>query len=327
MNEHALSLHGSSYVVDAHCDTALRLAQGVSLTPEADGEAGGHVDLPRLRKGGVDLQVFALWVDHDRHTLNAPERALTLLDAVWREIDNHPDELRPILTAADLDAAHAEGKIGVMLSIEDGAALGGSTAALRMFYRLGVRALGLTWNGRNELAEGVGSQQSGGGLTQFGRDVIGEMDRLGMVVDVSHLTERGFWDVTETTTRPFIASHSNARALCDHPRNLTDKQIMALAERGGVMGMNFFSVFVQEDGDASIADVVRHIDHIAALVGPEHIGIGSDYDGISRTPVGLEDVATLPRITEALLAEGYDEDAIRGILGGNFKRVFEEVLL
>lgn len=326
MDEHALSLHESSYVVDAHCDTALRLAKGVSLTPGADGEEDGHVDLPRLRKGGVDLQVFALWVDHDRHTLNAPQRALTLLDAVWREIDNHPDALRPILDAADLDAARAEGKIGVMLSIEDGAALGGSTAALRMFYRLGVRARGLTWNGRNELAEGVGPQQSGGGLTQFGRDVIGEMDRLGMVVDVSHLTERGFWDVTETTTRPFIASHSNARALCDHPRNLTDEQIKALAERGGVMGMNFFAVFIQEDGGASIADVVRHIDHIAALVGPEHIGIGSDYDGISRTPAGLEDVATLPRLTEALLAEGYDEAVIRGILGGNFKRVFEEVL-
>lgn len=320
-----MALHRSSFVVDAHCDTALTLAAGGTLAP-LPGEEQGHVDIPRLRKGGVKLQVFALWVNHDKHRLDATQRALTLLDAVWREVERHRDDLHPVLRAEDMAEAEAAGKIGVLLSIEDGAALGGSLAALRMFYRLGVRALGLTWNGRNELAEGVGDEQSGGGLTGFGRRVVGEMERLGMVVDVSHITERGFWDVAELTTKPFIASHSNARALCDHPRNLTDDQIKVLAERGGVMGMNFYPVFLRSSGTALLRDVVDHVDYIADLVGTKCIGIGSDYDGISSTPEGLEDVAALPRLTEALLGRGYADEVVADILGGNFRRVFEQIL-
>lgn len=324
MNETSLSLHERSFVVDAHCDTVLRLADGASLLPE--GEPQGHLDLPRLRRGGVDVQVFALWVDHDRHTNDAPQRCLTLLDAVWREIEKHSDDVYAVLSAADFDRARAEDKVGILLSIEDGAALGGSLAALRMFYRLGVRAVGLTWNGRNELAEGVGARESGGGLTAFGRAVVGEMERLGMVVDVSHITERGFWDVVDVSQRPFIASHSNAQAVCDHPRNLTDEQIRALAERGGVMGMNFCPPFVREGGDARIDDIVRHIDYIVDLVGPQHVGIGSDYDGISTTPVGLEDAARLPALTELLLSKGYADDVVADIIGGNFRRVLADVI-
>src|SRR5690625_2841064 len=186
MKERARALHARSFVLDAHCDTVLRLADGESLLPEP-GKQSGHVDMPRLREGGVDTQVFALWIDHDRYPLNAPQRTLALLDAMWRELELHKTVFHPVLEAGDFDKARQEGKIGALLSIEDGAALGGSLAALRMFYRLGVRALGLTWNGRNELAEGVGSMESGGGLTRFGRDVVAEMERLGMVVDVSHV--------------------------------------------------------------------------------------------------------------------------------------------
>lgn len=325
MEEKAQALHARSFVLDAHCDTVLRLAAGESLLPD-EGEQKGHVDIPRLREGGVNAQVFALWVDHDRHPLNAPQRTLTLLDAMWQELERHDDVFHPVLEASDFDKARAGGKIGVLLSIEDGAALGGSLAALRMFYRLGVRALGLTWNGRNELAEGIGSRESGGGLTRFGRDVVREMERLGMVVDVSHLTERGFWDVVDVTTRPFIASHSNAHRVCEHPRNLTDEQIRALADKGGVMGMNFCAPFVRADGAPTLDDMVAHIDHISDLVGPQHVGIGSDYDGIRTTPTGLEDVSTLPRLTEALLSKGYEEGVIEGILGRNFKELFEGIL-
>lgn len=325
MNESPLPLHERCFVMDAHCDTALRLADGASLQPVGAVPAG-HVDLPRLRQGGVDVQVFALWIDHDRHVYDAPQRCLTLLDAVWREMELHGDDLYPVLTAADFSRAQAEGKVGVLLSIEDAAALGGSLAILRMFYRLGVRAVGLTWNGRNEVAEGIGAQQSGGGLTTFGRAVIAEMERLGMIVDVSHITERGFWDVVDASTRPFIASHSNARTLCDHPRNLTDEQMQALAERGGVMGMNFCPPFLREGGNASIEDVVRHIEYIVDVIGPEHVGVGSDYDGISTTPVGLEDVARLPALTDALLQRGYDEGTVAAIVGGNFRRVFSDVM-
>ncbi|HEY8496697.1 MAG TPA: dipeptidase [Limnochordales bacterium] len=317
------SFHQQCFVVDAHCDTVLRLVNGGSLD---DPEPAGHVDLPRLVAGGVDLQIFALWVDARQRRGGFTVRCLELLEAVEREVAAHPDRLQLILTRRDLEAARAAGKIGVLLSIEGGEALEGSLAALRAFYRLGVRALGLTWNGRNELADGCGDADSGGGLTAFGRRVVQEMNRLGMVVDVSHLSERGFWDVLEISQHPIIASHSNARAVCDHRRNLYDAQIRALAERGGVMGMNFCPEFLRSDGPATLDDVVRHIDHIVNLVGPDHVGLGSDFDGIDSTPIGLEDVSRLPALTEALLARGYDEASVAKILGGNFLRVFQSVL-
>lgn len=319
-------LHRESFVVDAHCDTALRLAAGDSLTP-GGGAAPGHVDLPRLRAGGVDLQVFALWVDADSRKHGRLRRCLELLDAVVAETERLRDDFRLVLSARDIDDAAQAGQIGVLLSIEDGAALEGSLAALRAAYKLGVRALGLTWNGRNELGEGVGAAVGKGrGLTAFGRDVVREMNRLGMVVDVSHLSEAGFWDVMDVSTATVIASHSNARAICDHPRNLTDSQIKALAERGGVIGINFFPPFLRRDARASVEDIVRHIDYIVDLVGPEHVGFGSDYDGISTTPAGAEHVSRLPAVTEALLRRGYEDDDVRRILGNNFLRVFRQIL-
>ncbi|HEY8418722.1 MAG TPA: dipeptidase [Limnochordales bacterium] len=319
----ARSFHEQCFVVDAHCDTALRLVQGASL---AGTSAEGHVDLARLVAGGVDLQVFALWVDPRQRRSGFTVRCLEMLEAVRRAVAAHPDRLQLIETRRDLDEVHRSGKIGVLLSIEGGEALEGSLSALRAFQCLGVRALGLTWNLRNDLGDGVGQADSRGGLTAFGRQVVQEMNRLGMIVDVSHLSEPGFWDVLEVSRHPVIASHSNARAICDHPRNLTDAQIRALAARGGVMGMNFCPEFVRSDGPATLEDVVRHIDHIVALVGPDHVGLGSDFDGIDGTPVGLEDVSRLPAVTEALLARGYDEDSVRKILGGNFLRVFQQVL-
>lgn len=323
--EDAQRIHNESFVIDAHCDTALRLVDGETLTP-SDDSRNGHVDLPRLRAGGVNVQIFALWVDADNNT-GLLRRCLDMLDAVTSEAARLSDDLHLIISADDIETVEKTGKIGVMLSIEDGAALERSLSALRAMYKLGVRAMGLTWNGRNELGEGVGAAVGRGrGLTPFGRDVVREMNRLGMVVDVSHLSEAGFWDVLDVSTEPIIASHSNARALCDHPRNLTDEQIKALAERGGVMGINFFVPFLRRDGQASIDDIVRHIDHIVGLVGPAHVGFGSDFDGISRTPTGAEDVGRLPAITEALLRRGYREDDVRGILGNNFLRVIRQIL-
>lgn len=324
--EKAQRIHEESFVVDAHCDTALRLVAGETLTPP-EGAASGHVDLPGLRAGGVNLQIFALWVNADREKTRLLRRCLDMLDAVTAEVTRLSDDLHLIVSDQDIDTVQRTGKIGVMLSIEDGAALEGSLAALRAAYKLGVRALGLTWNGRNELGEGVGAAVGKGrGLTAFGRDVVREMNRLGMVVDVSHLSEAGFWDVMDVSTATVIASHSNARAICDHPRNLTDSQIKALAERGGVIGINFFPPFLRRDARASVEDIVRHIDYIVDLVGPEHVGFGSDYDGISTTPAGAEHVSRLPAVTEALLRRGYEDDDVRRILGNNFLRVFRQIL-
>lgn len=316
-------VHENLFVMDAHCDTALLLAEGATLQPR--GKTKGHVDLPRLRQGGVNVQIFALWVHHERYRFTAVQRCLTLLDAVWRELENNP-QLYPVLAPADFQRSQAEDKVGILLSIEDGAALGGSLAVLRMFYRLGVRALGLTWNGRNELADGVGVSSRPGGLTSFGREVVAEMERLGMVIDVSHLAEPGFWDVFDLASKPFIASHSNARAICDHPRNLTDAQIKAVAEKGGVIGINFFSSFLTTRNDASIDDVVGHIEYMFDLVGPDYVGIGSDFDGISKTPSGLQDVSCLPTLSEALLKRGHTMETVAKVMGENFRRVFAEVM-
>ncbi|MDI3270535.1 MAG: dipeptidase [Bacillota bacterium] len=318
------SLHEESFVVDAHCDTVLDWTDGRRhLTPRT-GE--GHIDLPRLREGGVNLQIFALFVAPEYHHERSLPRLLQMLDAFYREIEAHRDEMVLCLTTEDMRRAKREGKVGALLSIEGAEPMGRDLARLRIFHRLGGRAMGLVWNGRNDLADGVGEEGTGGGLTRLGVETVREMERLGMMVDVSHLSEKGFWDVVSIATKPFIASHSNARALCDHPRNLKDEQIKALAERGGVMGLNFYAGFLTQGGEATLDDVLDHAEHILQLVGPDHLGLGSDFDGISRAPKGLEDASFFPRFTEGLLARGYGEDVVKKVLGGNFLRVFGEVI-
>jgi membrane dipeptidase len=317
-------LHAESLVADAHCDTVLRVIRSdFSLGAE---HSDGHIDLPRLRRGGVNLQFFALYIEPQFKPDRSTKRVLQLLDAFYREQAANTDLLSVALSAQDIRTARNEGKIAALLSIEGGEALEGDLGVLRMLYRLGVRAIGLTWNERNQIADGVGEKSSGGGLTDFGRQVVAEMNRLGMIVDVSHLSERSYWDCIEASAHPIIASHSNAKALCGHVRNLNDDQIKALAKKGGVMGINFSSEFLVSEGQAQISDVVRHIAHICALVGPDHVGLGADYDGITVPPLGLLDVSHFPALTQALVEHGFDEADIRGFLGGNFMRVIEQII-
>lgn len=317
-------LHFGSLVVDAHCDTVLRVIDGGFRLREEN--SAGHVDLPRLRKGGVGLQFFALYVGPQFKPDRSTRRVLGLLDAFYGELDACQDQLHLVLEAKDVEKARAQGKVGALLSIEGGEALEGDMAVLRMLHRLGVRAIGLTWNQRNEIGDGVGEPRAGGGLTEFGIGVIKEMNRLGMIIDVSHLTERGLRDCLEYSKHPLIASHSNARAVCDHVRNLSDEAIRGLAAGGGVMGINMASDFLVTQGQASLDDVVAHIDHITELVGTDHVGIGADFDGITLPPRELPDVSCLPRLTEALTRRGYGDDDIRKVLGGNFMRVVATVL-
>lgn len=314
----ARALHDRHPVLDAHADTVLALEAGRALDVWGD---AGHADLPRLLAGGVRYQVFALFIEPDYK----PERALARVLHLWDTLRRALDGRVQLCTGPQDLAAEAipPGRLGAILSIEGGEVVGTDLAILRVLHHLGVRAMGLTWNERNAIADGAGESDAGGGLTRFGRSLVAEMNRLGMIVDVSHLCRRAFWDVLAVSRRPVVASHSNARALCDHVRNLDDEQIRALASGGGVLGMNFFADFLDADpGRADIARVCDHIDHICGLVGPEHVGLGSDFDGISRAPVGLEDVSRLPALTEALLRRGYSEQDLGGILGGNFLRVF-----
>jgi membrane dipeptidase len=334
--ELALKLHKEATVIDFHCDTLKEVVDWprvrAPLSPRRKmGERGsaGHLDLPRLMEGGVDCQVFAVFTAREPRPQNA---ALWLLDAFYKGLEENSDKMMLALNHEDIKRAERDGKVAGLLSIEGGEPLLGNLASLRMFYRLGVRAMGLTWSLRNELGNGSGEKRPTGGLSDFGISVVEEMNRLGMLVDVSHLNDEGFWDVVEVNKGPFIASHSNCRALCGVSRNLTDDMIMTLAERGGVMGMNFLPFFLVPRDEihagrrATVEDIVDHIDRIMDLVGPDHIGLGSDYDGIPYPPDGLEDCSKMPNITIELVKREYAEEDIKKILGGNFLRVIRQVL-
>lgn len=322
--ERVQELHRNSIVIDTHCDTLLGVVgKRYSLAEE---RSTGHIDLPRLKRGGVSCQFFAVYIEPPFKPDRSLKRALQMIDSLYEDLPKANGEMEIAYSAADIERIVAQDKVAAVIAIEGGEAMEGDLGVLRMLYRLGVRAVGLTWNQRNQIADGVGEIRSKGGLTNFGVAVIQEMNRLGMIVDVSHITKPGFWDVIETTRDPIIASHSNAEVICNHARNLDDDQIKALAKNGGVMGMNFCPPFVKADGQATVMDMLDHIDHIVTLVGPDHVGLGSDFDGIGSTPIGLENATQMINITRGLVSRGYDDDSIKKILGGNHLRVIRQVL-
>lgn len=328
-------IHFDSIVVDTHCDT-LKCMLPVFTRPRDSmwGDRSnvgmgarsslGHIDVPRLREGGVTCQVFAVSGERSRTPSHSLRTALEMIDRFYGECEANREAIVPVTTHDEIVQAKRAGKVAAMLSIEGADVLEGSVEVLRVFHRLGVRMVGLVHSIRNELADGVADRRTRGGLSELGVQAVGELNRLGMIVDVSHLNDEGFWDVLELSRDPVIASHSNARAVCDHPRNMTDDMIRALAEKGGVMGMNFAPGFVHPKR-ATLAGVVDHMDHIVGLVGPGHVGLGSDFDGIPSTPVGLEDVTRMPGLTEELVRRGYDEEDVRKILGGNHLRLIKAV--
>lgn len=314
-------LHTSSVVVDAHCDVLTVLAQEkCSLKVKRE---SGHVDLPRLRKGGVKVQFFAAFIS-PQYRGNYLRRAMELFDRFYCELDECSEEIMLVRDFNDLEKALNLNKLAAILTIEGGEALEGRIEVLRMLNRLGVRCLTLTWNGRNELGDGVAEAWTYGGLTKFGVEVVKEMNRLNMLIDVSHLSEAGFWNVLEISTQPVIASHSNSGTVCPHPRNLTDKQIKALATSGGVMGLCFYPDFIHQQSP-SLEKLLDHFDHIVSIAGTDCIGLGSDFDGYSGRLEGLGDAGDLPALTEGLLRRGYREEDIRKFLGGNFLSLFKKV--
>ncbi len=311
-----LEVHTAAVVVDLHCDVLLDLQAGHRTL--ARRSSRGHVDLPRLREGGVDVQVFAAFVA-DR--ASGPARARALIDTFHAAMRANAAQITHVTTLAEIERAQRSAKIAAVLSIENGDALGGDLRALDAMYRRGVRMLGLTWNHSNALGDGAHARQHGG-LTQLGRAVIRRMDELGMVVDVSHLSEAAFWDAARVARAPFIASHSNAAAIYRHPRNLTNEQLRAVAKRGGVVGVNFYPGFL---GAGTLNRVLDHIDHMVKVMGVDHVALGSDYDGVPQTTAGLQDVSKLPNLTAGLQRRGYTTEHSHKILGGNALRVFRQV--
>ena len=309
------------FIVDAHCDTALSVYENNSDLYEND----HHLDIRRLLETGSRVQFFAAFADPRTYMNNTLARVLSLLDVVYDAQQKYRDKIQVCLSASDIENAVSEKKVAAILSIEGGECLNGELSVLRQLYRLGVRSMLLAWNYRNLLADGA-EEVHGAGLSDFGRQVVTEMNRLGMLVDVSHLCEASFNDVLALTTVPVIASHSNSKAICDNERNLTDAQLLKIKNNGGVAGLNFYPYFLNNTENADIDDVVRHIEHICSVTGEDHIGIGADYDGIECTPAGLEGTQCIPSLFERLLQLNYSSNFIEKLSGRNFMRVIGQVL-
>lgn len=320
-----MALHRDSIIFDGHCDTLLAVLEGKRKLGERSSE--GHVDLPRLRESGVTAQVFAIFIQDGYLPARAARQTLRVLDTLYRELRDNADSLMLALRAEDVDKAKGEGKVAAVVGLEGAESVEGDLSLLRMFHRLGVRLLTVAWSRRNQAADGVYEARTGGGLTNFGLQLVEECNKLGVLVDISHLSPAGVRDVLQVSSAPVIASHSNAHALCPHWRNLTDEQLLAVAEKGGVVGVTFVPVFITEEGEAAgLEKLLDHIDHIVNVTGTDHVGLGSDFDGFGPPPpVGLEDVTCLPAITAGLVERGYSEGNVRKILGGNLLRVFRQV--
>lgn len=334
-------LHSDAVVVDAHHDILLLAAR--------HREAGlGSAFKARwtreLREGGVDVQVLPVFMEDEYAEEAALRRALQLVEVAHREVEENSDDLALCLDASDIDAAVRDGKIALLLSFEGCEPIGRNIELLATFHRLGLRLVALTWNRRTMLADGSDHDDSGAGLTSDGVAAIRELDRLGIVVDLTHLSHAGVAQVLELATKPVIASHSNARALCETQRNLSDDELRAIAATGGVIGVNFFPGFIHPT-DRSPERLVDHVEHIAGVAGIDHVGLGPDFvkdyfdevpphrpilsgavDDVTVELNGLAYVTELPSLTPRLVARGFSETDVRKILGGNFLRVFEEVL-
>jgi membrane dipeptidase len=347
--ERARRLHAEAFVFAGHTDFIAGVSEGRSR-----GEKGvaGRRQLPLLRAGGVkavcehvagDTPYFSTFAFRNIRPLQPTKFALQALDYWYSELEETPD-WQLVLEAGDFRRAEQAGKVAVVFGFEGAMPVDDDLGLLRMFHRLGIRSIGLTWNGRNLLGDGV-SVGAGGGLTTFGKAAIGELNRLGIVIDVSHMSDEGTRDAIETSAMPIIASHSNARALCAHPRNLTDDLARALAERGGVIGVHMLNMFISGSNTATLDQFLDHIDHFVRLVGPEHVGLGPDcmeqwpvdvyktlWTGTEAQslqfhyPPEFDSLAKCLNVTRGLVARGYDDKAARAILGDNLLRVFEQVL-
>ena len=372
----ARQIHDSAIVIDTHADTPQRFLDENYEIGSTDPKDPGHISLDKAKAGNLGAEFFSIWVEPETNQGHFARHTLDLIDSVYEQATRHPDRMMMAFSVADIERAHREHKLAALLGIEGGHSIENDIHLLRDFYRLGVRYMTLSWSNTNEWADSSGDinnpkVEHHNGLTESGKQIVLEMNRLGMLVDISHVADKTFWDTIAVTKAPVIASHSSARALTNHPRNMTDDMLRAITKNGGVVQVNFYNAFIDEtyrkaaeaqakDRDAAIkafvdqrkaagqtltyvdedrigrewaakiprpplSSLIDHIDHIAKVAGIDHVGLGSDFDGVSgATPQGIDSAADLPKITQALLDRGYSADDIRKILGGNLLRVFRE---
>lgn len=374
----ALAIHQSALIVDTHADTPQRfLDENFDLgqnTPVTD----GHIDLDKIRQGNLGAEFFSIWVEPEFKE-HYSQRAMDLIDSVYQQAARHPDKITMAFSADDIARAHDQHKFAALMGIEGGHAIENDIRLLRDFYRVGVRYMTLTWSNTNEWADSSGDIQNPNvkhhnGMTDFGKDVVREMNRLGMIVDISHVSDATFYQALLVSQAPVIASHSSSRELTNQPRNMTDDMLRAMTNNGGVVMVNFYSAFIDDnyrkvssdpekikqrdaevdaykkahahaDGSPVTYDetaaiekkwaaqfprpplksLIDHIDHVAKIAGIDHVGLGSDFDGVTSLPEGIDSAADLPKITQALYERGYTREQILKILGGNFMRAMREV--
>jgi membrane dipeptidase len=378
----ARAIHNSAIIIDTHADTPGRFVdENFDLATDTP-VSRGHFDFGKVKQGNLGAEFFSIWVD-PTITTGYTKRALDMIDSVYEQARLHPDRMVMAYSADDIVKARTgpHKRLAALMGLEGGHAIENDIRVLRDFYRLGVRYMTLTWANTNEWADSSGDAndpkiQHHNGLTDFGKQVVAEMNRLGMMVDISHVADKAFEDAIAVSKAPVIASHSSARALTDVPRNMTDDMLRELAKNGGVVQVNFYCGFIARDPDYNkkvkafndahpdlvkqqeqlqkqleqdhsaetkakldqvsdqlkagvprppLSDLIDHIDHVTKVAGIDHVGIGSDFDGINCTPQGIDSVADLPKITEALVDRGYSENDIKKILGENLLRVFRDV--
>jgi membrane dipeptidase len=361
-------IHYKSILVDTHNDAVTAcIEKKVSFDQDLTGV--NHSDLKRFKEGGLDYQLFSIWCDGEK--VNPYAWAMREMDTIDAVAARNPDKMVIAKDWKTINAALKAGKIIAQYGVEGGHMIEDDINRLDTFYNRGVRYMTLTWNNSpswasSHTAEKDPTYTGPKGLTSFGKTIIGRMNQLGMIVDVSHIGETTFWDAINTTTKPVIASHSNAYSICPVTRNLKDEQIKAIGKNGGVICLNFFSGFVDSnfskkdmafrkahsaeidsllatgiqreyaftmisdkykiESEAikpTIEQLMQHFDHIVNLIGVDHVGIGSDFDGINSAPQGLSTVLDYPNFTKALIARGYSNKDIKKVLGGNFLRVYK----
>lgn len=313
-------------IFDAHCDTVQHFSGEHGSYHFLRENNHAHVDLPRLKRGGIKAQIFALFIEpRFKSEGGALQRCLRLLNSFYQTVDDCGNDIVTVYNYPQFLKVTESGKIAALLLVEGGEALEGELENLRELYLLGIRGLGLTWNVENEIAgaamEGPGST----GLKNFGKNVIREMNRLGMIIDLAHISSKGFKDVLTVTEAPVIVSHANSAALCNHPRNLTDEQMKLLRENKGVLGISFYPPFIDHK-EAGLSRLLDHFEHAANIMGVDYIGIGSDFDGIDTVLKELRDVSFLPRLSAGLRKRGFSETEVQKILFKNFRRIVKETL-
>ena len=312
------------FVLDSHCDAPSQMMRGRDFCKE---DSIGHVDFPRLRAGGVDASYFALYNDPKLSPDEATRYTLDMLAHLYDQVDAGEGEVEFAFSSEEVEENKANGLISILISMENGAPIQGSLSLLRMFYRMGVTCMTLAHNGDNQICDSNAGSGRWGGLSPFGREVVREMNELGMIVDIAHCSDDTVRDCLEASRAPIVSTHSCCRALASHRRNLPDDLLKAIAEKGGVVQINFYPYFLSDSVDPcpGVKEVVDHIDHAVEVMGIDHVGIGTDYEGIEITPEGLEDVSKLPAVWKEMKKRGYSSSDIAKVAGLNFLRVMKEV--